>query len=72
VLYEIWAEGYWVQEGKADATLLGTAHGADFPEAVQNLIKIKPRLAKDFDPNRMTYWGCRLFPTEAEARRLYG
>lgn len=72
--YTIWSEGYVVPgvEGKPHpATLLGEAEGEDFREACFSFFANHP-LTPHFDASRLTVWGCKLYPTEEEARETFG
>lgn len=76
-LWEIWCEGYHVNEGKSPAVLFGLAWGDTFAEACIKYFETdKRRAAKEvemyFKPDRLTYWGCRLFDNEADAREAFG
>lgn len=69
--YNIWSEGYCVTGGYSKHILLGTSKGNSFKEAVINWMNNTPDYKKFFDENRLTYWGCRLYPTEEEAARSF-
>lgn len=72
--FEIWAEGYRATGESGDATYLGTSEGESFDEAV--------KLYKDRNPSEAhllsrnggywTYWACRLYDNEQQARLSYG
>jgi len=70
--YEVWAEGFRATGNQDQAYYWGQAEGETFTEACQQLARINPAFAEYFDAERLTHWGCRLFPTEAEARQTYG
>jgi hypothetical protein len=70
--FEIWSEGFAATGDSGEATLHGTATGQSFAEACLRLAKEQPAFAQHFDPDRMTYWGCRLFDNEADARKRFG
>ena len=70
--YEIWSEGFVVMEGRGKAQLHGYAEGNTFKEACINYAKSDKEFDFYFDPNRMTYWGCKLFDNEADARVSFG
>lgn len=72
MIFEIWAEGYRVTGGDAPATLMGIANGENFIDAVSAFAGASPEFARHLDMERLTYWGCRLFATETEARRFNG
>ena len=65
--YEIWAEGYCANEtgGKwTEPVKLGVSSGISFEDAC--IWKFKND--KHFDHNKMTYWGCRLYPVSRITR----
>lgn len=70
--YTIWSEGFCVMEGHSKAILHGEAEGNSFKEACMNYAKTDKEFEFYFDPDRMTYWGCKLFDNEIEARRSFG
>ena len=71
-VFHIWAEGYQVNEGRSRATFMGQAPGETFAEACATLAEQNPEFSKHFDPERLTYWGCRLFENEQAARASFG
>lgn len=71
-LYEIWAEGYAVTGGCSGATLLGRELGDNFKDACRRLAKKDAEFDYYFDEQRMTYWGCKLFDNEIDARQRFG
>lgn len=66
--YEVWAEGYQCTGESGGAHLMGTAEAASFKEACDIVCKDH----SSYNPEQLTDWGCRLYPTEAEARRSFG
>jgi hypothetical protein len=72
--HEVWAEGYAVTGGRGNATMLGDALGRTFDEAVLDLMRRRPDLAMYHgqDAKGHTHWGCRLYPTRAQAQRSFG
>lgn len=70
--YSIWAEGYQATGESGGATLFGFCYGADFKDACIRYFAKEARHAQYFNPDRMTYWGCRLFDNSNDARRSYG
>lgn len=71
-LFEIWSEGYRATGEAGPAYKCGTAYGMSFAEACAAFAKTNAEFAHNFDPVSLTHWGCKLFPTEAEARKSYG
>lgn len=68
--YNIWMEGAQFTGGGFQASYVGAAEGSNFREAVRNWFKNNPSI--NFDSNNLTEWGCRLFPSEAQARKSFG
>lgn len=68
-LFEIWCEGHQAT-GKAD--LIGYMMAYDFKQACEIYAKLVPSFKKHFDPESMTYWGCKLFDNEKDARKSFG
>lgn len=77
-MYSLWKHIIYGQKvivllgGSSLHFLLGTSKGNSFKEAVINWMNNNPDYKKFFDENRLTYWGCRLFPTEEEAAKSFG
>lgn len=70
--YNIWMEGYVVTGDYGTHSLLGTSKGNTFKEAVVKWVNNHPDYKSLFDENRLTIWGCKLYPTEEEAKRGFG
>lgn len=66
--YNIWSEGFIVMEGRSGAHYHGKIKANSFKEACDNFFKNDSL----YSPERMTYWGCKLFDNEQEARKSYG
>ena len=67
-MHEVWREGYRITGESECAFKLGEAQAATFEEACDIVCSGKA----DYDANRLTVWGCRLFNNEADARRFAG
>lgn len=69
--YHIWSEGYRATGGQLGASYHGCYEGDTFEEACKQwaLSSSEPNL---FDPKKLTYWGCRLFDNEIDARKSFG
>lgn len=67
--YQVWIEGHSCTEERQGATFLGVFEGATFADACRAWAKTasKPDL---FDDVRLTYWACKLFDNEADARGI--
>jgi hypothetical protein len=66
--FKIWSEGYSCTGECSSAIYLGEESDITFKKAC---VKFFSNTVL-FDPNRMTYWGCRLFDNEIEARKSFG
>jgi hypothetical protein len=71
-LYDIWAEGYADNGGCAGAIRLGSAQGKTFKDACKTFAEEEETFRQYFEEEQMTYWGCRLFDNEADARKSFG
>lgn len=70
--YNIWSEGYCATGGSGLHFLLGTSKGNSFKEAVINWVNNDLDCKRFFNKDKLTFWGCRLFPTEEEAAKSFG
>jgi hypothetical protein len=77
--WEIWQEGFAATGEGGPAQKLGEATAPTFEEACQRWVDNKKRVTPDFnnrygeyDPERNTIWGCRLYSNERDARRTFG
>ena len=76
--FAIWSEGYRATGEHGDATLHGYAKGETFEEACRNLAAKDKDFAQSFrerqDCGRWygSFWGCRLFDNEEDARKVFG
>ena len=64
--FQIWAEGYAATGDSGGAMFLGEVWAKTFKEACDLYFK------SDALYKGGRYWGCRLFPSEEEARRSFG
>ena len=70
-VFEIWDSGYRATGECSYAHRLGSAWGISFKAACITFFygSNDPRKHTDFDPDTMTYWGCKLFPDGEEAKK---
>jgi hypothetical protein len=74
-VFEIWSEGFRATGDIGTAHKHGEQEGEDFADACRKQFADDPPNdwgRSDFDPDRLTYWGCRLFDNEADARERFG
>jgi hypothetical protein len=57
---------------EAKAKLIGTVDADTFAEACEKLMAEPPYNDGNFNPEHLTYWSCRLFDNEADARNAFG
>ena len=71
MIYDIWMEGFHIQgSDPVQATFVGTSEGDSFEESVKNWYLKHP--SESFNKECLSCWGCKLYPTEIEARKLMG
>ena len=69
--FEIWSEGY-ACTGQSDGAMLhGKIKANSFKEACIKFFT-SGEDKEYFDPDQMTYWGCKLFDNEKDARKSFG
>lgn len=72
-MWEIWCEGHSVTGNSTGATLLSTQLASTFDEAVSLYIKTAEDSSLFSRSNDCwTFWGCRLFDNEQDARKSFG
>ena len=54
------------------AFMLTDIEAPSLRDACRAYALMHPEWAKDWDAERMTYWGCRIFDNEQEARKKFG
>ena len=70
--YDIWSEGYRIMCEQGRAHLMGTAQGNSFREACVNFFASYKEPVDNFNEERLTHWGCKLFDNEADAKKNFG
>lgn len=70
--FAIWSEGYAINGERGEATLHGFSNAETFEEACVIFGLLHPEFEIYFDPERMSYWGCKLFDNEMDARKRFG
>lgn len=73
ITVDIWSDGYRSTGQCGAAIYHGTVHGvSSLREACDEMATNNSTFAKYYDPNCMTYLGCKLFDNEIEARKHFG
>lgn len=70
--YEVWSEGFVATGESGTAVFHGRVSARTFNEACDKLAANDATFAQCYTPKTLAFWGCRLFPTEKEARASYG
>lgn len=70
--FNIWMEGYQALGNNATASYLGTYSGKDFRDACIKWASSNSERGQLYDRIRNTYWGCRLFDNEIDAKAKFG
>lgn len=71
-LWQIWSEGFAVTGNEGTAHYHGTEGAETFADACARLAARDAEFGKYFDLQRLSFWGCRLFDNEAQARERFG
>ncbi len=70
--YQVWLEGFAVTGQQQDAQFIGEIEAETFNQAIQNLLKQKDWDTSYLNLDSQTYYGCRFFDNEADARKAFG
>lgn len=72
-MFEIWLSGYCTNGESGIALYYGKHAGKTFADAV---VKCVADCMEDpdqyFNKNNLTYWGCKFYDNEADARAVFG
>lgn len=72
MMYEIWCEGYANHESEnGPAHLCGKIEANSFKEACDKYFS-RPGDKGLYDGHSLSYWACRLFDNEVDARKSHG
>jgi len=67
-VYEIWSEGYAATGNFSGANFHGRHEAESFKDACKLFFKDDPY----YNPQFNTYWSCRLYDNEQDARKTFG
>lgn len=76
--FEVWSEGYAAtgQSGNAQRLTIGNEdtlwEGESFQKACENALRTLEWDMSYYDKKRNTYWACRFFENEVDARKSFG
>lgn len=68
--FEVWCGGYRATGNSGKHWRIGSAYARDFLTALLTVMDQHPTLKQHFNPEKMTWWGCRLFDQEVDALRF--
>jgi hypothetical protein len=73
--FEVWCEGYHVQEGTGKHWLVGTVEAETFKKAC-DFVFSNPNMSEYwrdcYNPEKLSHWGCLLFDNASKAAKAYG
>jgi len=67
----VWREGYQCTGEHEQAHLMGVI-AKEVAPTFEDACRMAGSNASQFDPERLTVWGCRLFDNEEAARKSFG
>ena len=70
--YQIWTEGYAATGESSGAIYHGLSKGETFKQAVENFIEENNWDKKLYNSEKLTYWGCKFYDNESDARKTFG
>lgn len=70
--YNVWLEGYQTTGNSSPAKHLGMFEGKTFREACKNAITELNYVKDSYNERENSYWGCRFFDNEMEAKKVFG
>jgi hypothetical protein len=71
-VYDIWTEGFRATGQYGTAMLHKSVKAGSLKEACLKYAQEDTDFEDYFDPERMTYWGCKIFDNESDARKSFG
>lgn len=73
--YNVWMEGYIITGNSGKAEFVGSKEAETFEDACATLLEEKygkEVFKQQYTQSNNTWWGCRMFDNEADARKSYG
>lgn len=70
--FDIWIEGYSATGESGKAQYKGSYQGITFQDACEQMMKEKGWEMSYYNKDRDTFWGCRFFDNESDARKSFG
>lgn len=69
-LFDVWIEGYSATGQSENANYEGTYSAVSFKDACEKMMRLRNWDISYY--NGSSYWGCRFFDNEADARASFG
>jgi len=70
--YEIWSEGFRATGEQGKALLHSIISANSFVDACNKFANQNKEFKKYYNSTKLSYWGCRLFDNEKDARNNFG
>ena len=71
--FEIWLEGFNITGSRSKAKFCNKLKAESFEKAVKIYIdSLSLKEQRFFDKNRLTFWGCKFYDNEKDARQYFG
>lgn len=70
--WEVWTEGYAATGERSPAMFHGTYHARTFKLAIEQWLDEYTDRWKSYDADRLTFWGCKFYDNERDARAFLG
>lgn len=70
--YEVWMEGYATNGEYDEAQYLGKHSAESFKEACENAVEELGWGMNYYNNQNNTFWGCKFFDNEIDARKSFG
>jgi hypothetical protein len=71
-MYEVWIEGYAATGQRDRARFLGVYTAENFNDAAEMAARLKLGEMNYFNKAVPSFWGCKFYDNEADARRSFG
>lgn len=70
--YQVWLEGFAATGQQQGAQFIGEVESESFNQAIEILLKQKEWDMSYLNLHNRTYYGCRFFDNETDARKAFG
>ena len=70
--WEVWSEGYTATGECGTAMFHGVDRAETFQQAIEAWLDEDISRWKLYNPDRLTFWGCKFYDNEKDARAFFG